>query len=358
MLRWSLALLALAIAVAPALRKRAAGPCPELMDAPARSMRGRVAIVTGANTGIGKETARNLAERGGRVILACRSVEKAKVAIAEIERAMASESPSGGYPILDMQAMRLDLSSLDSVRAFVAAFEASGERNLDVLVLNAGVMGVPASLTMRVNHVGHFLLANLLLPRMARTAAQRKFEGARAPRVVVVSSDFQKYGDTARLAHLARYVDPSGGVEFANTHEAYCDSKLANVLFASELQRRADAHFGAGTLVSVSLHPGGIITEITRNWIPMWLHPFVRFTSLSFLKTTSEGAMTTTHAALAAELEPPRPGGLFYDDCAAVDSNAGGAFGANAANATASRLLWEDTAALVGGAFDAGASAA
>jgi NAD(P)-dependent dehydrogenase (short-subunit alcohol dehydrogenase family) len=309
-------------------------------------MRDRVAIVTGANTGIGKETARALAKRGGRVILACRSVEKAMAAIAEIERTSAETD-------LDMHAMRLDLGSLSSVRAFVDEFEASAEAKLDILVLNAGVMGVAASLTMRVNHVGHFLLANLLLPRMARTAAQRKSEGARAPRVIVVSSDFQKYGDTSRLARLQRYVDPNGGAELANTHQAYCDSKLANVLFASELQRRADAHYGAGTLVSASLHPGGIITEITRNWIPMWAHPFVRLTSLFFLKTTREGAMTTTHAALATELEPPRSDGLFYDDCAAVDPNAGGALGANAANATAARLLWEDTAALVGGAFDA-----
>jgi NAD(P)-dependent dehydrogenase (short-subunit alcohol dehydrogenase family) len=347
---------AVALSFAVAMSRRwAAGPCPHIMDAPPFSMEGRTAVVTGANTGIGKQTARNLAIRGGSVILACRSVAKGEAAIADI-RAAAGE----GGAALKLHAMYLDLASLASVRDFAKAVtkrvSKTAGSGLDVLVLNAGVMGVGASKTMRVNHVGHSLLTQLLIPQMVRVEKKMRKKKKNnnnnkklVARVVVVSSDFQKFGNTARFADdLEGYVAAKDG-EIATSLQGYQDSKLANVLFASELQRRADHAFGAGALVAVSLHPGGIITDITRNWFPRWLNPAVRLSSLAFLKTVEEGAMTTTHGALAAELEPPAIGGRFLCDCRVVDPNAGGVAGGSSDNRTAAKLLWESSVRLVDG---------
>lgn len=242
---------------------------------------GRTAIVTGANTGIGYETARALARKGARVVLACRDAKKAADAAARI----AAEGPSG-----TVAAMPLDLSDLDSVRRFAEDFARDHDR-LDVLVNNAGVMVPPESRTRQgfelqfgTNHLGHFALAAHLLPLLKRTAGSR---------VVVVSSGMHHVGriDFDDLQFERRgYKAPA----------AYSQSKLANLLFALELQRRLDAA-GAGTVVTAA-HPGWTATDLQRT------AGVVRFFNPLFAMKPAEGALPTLRAAT----DPGARGGDYF----------------------------------------------
>ena len=317
------------------MRQRAAGPCRTRMEAPPGSLGGRTAIVTGANSGIGVETARGLARLGAHVVLACRTVAKGEATIAALDQ----DDPGIAK---NMTALALDLSDLASVRAFAAAFaDGDPRRRLDVLVGNAGVMGVPQSRRtadgfeshLGINHLGHFLLATLMLPHLEAAAARTG-----DARVVTVSSDFHHFGELD-LDDLMK--DRPGAY---SPLKGYCASKLANVLFASELQRRLDAAGAAGAgITSTSLHPGGIITGITRNWFPSFLNPVIRVLCLPFLKTLEEGAATTIHAAAAPSLKGV--GGAFLADCGATPPSAA------AQDAELARGLWEASEKLTGGAI-------
>jgi NAD(P)-dependent dehydrogenase (short-subunit alcohol dehydrogenase family) len=204
---------------------------------------GRTVIVTGANTGIGLETARMLARRGADVVLACRDRAKGEAAVARI----AAEGPSGRARFA-----ALDLADLDSVAGFADDFAAKHER-LDLLINNAGVMAPPFARTKQgfelqlgTNHLGHFALTGRLLPLVARTAGAR---------IVVVSSTAQNYGriDFADLNWERRRY---------SKWLAYCQSKLANMMFALELARRLAA--SGSEVRATSAHPGWTATEIQR----------------------------------------------------------------------------------------------
>ena len=207
---------------------------------------GKTAIVTGANTGIGKETAIDLAKRGARVIVACRDVKKGSDAVRDIKEASKSE---------EVILKKLDLASLASVRQFSEEI-LQEESHIDLLINNAGVMLCPYSLTedgfemqFGTNHLGHFLLTNLLLDRIKESAPSR---------VVTVSSGAHFYGsldfDDMMWAHNYKSVG------------AYTRSKLANVMFSRELAKRLE-----GTGVSTySLNPGIINTELTRHTVAGW----------------------------------------------------------------------------------------
>ncbi|MBP8882485.1 MAG: SDR family NAD(P)-dependent oxidoreductase, partial [Dermatophilaceae bacterium] len=193
---------------------------------------GVTAIVTGANSGIGLVTARELAGHGARVILACRNLAAAESASFEI--------------VGDTRVEELDLSSLASVRAFAERWEGP----LDLLVNNAGVMTPPKyrqtadgfELQFGTNHLGHFALTGLLLPALLAGGGS----STRAPRVVTVSSIAHFGGNEAVL---------EGNPEAAySPQKTYSQSKLANLLFARELQRRATA--AGSPLVSTAAHPG------------------------------------------------------------------------------------------------------
>ncbi|WP_244928167.1 oxidoreductase [Nocardioides sp. W7] len=205
------------------------GEVPRWSDVPAQH--GRRYVVTGASSGIGLEIARALAARGARVTLAVRDVAKGERVAAQL---------SG-----DVEVRLLDVSDLASVRAFA---EATGE--IDVLVNNAGVLGVPYSrsvdgfeLHLATNHLGHFALADLLLPRIT-------------DRVVVVSSRSHLSGelDVDDLLWERRRYQP---------YAAYAASKLANMLFLAELQRRLTA--AGSTLRVTGAHPGSTVTQITAH---------------------------------------------------------------------------------------------
>lgn len=235
---------------------------------------GRTVIVTGANTGIGYETARALARKGAKVTLACRDINKANAAVERIQ----AEKPAGS-----VVAEALDLSDLDSVRSFAERFT-KDHNSLDLLINNAGVMVPPKSQTKQgfelqfgTNHLGHFALTAHLLPLLRRTAGSR---------LVVVSSGAHHMGRIALddLQFAQRGYKP---------WPAYAQSKLANLLFALELQRRLRVA-GADTIVTAA-HPGWTATDLQRE------SGFAKFFNPIFAMKPSQGALPTLRAATDPE---------------------------------------------------------
>lgn len=234
----------------------------------------KVVIITGSNTGIGKETARGLARDGARVVMACRDTQKAEAARADI---VATTGNSG------VEVMALDLGSKASIRAFAAAFRAKYDR-LDVLVDNAGLWPTTRSTTadglettFGVNHVGTFLLTQELLPVLKASAPSR---------IVVLSSALHYRGKMEWDDLMFERRAYSGTT-------AYNQSKLANVLFTKALARRL-----AGTGVTVNaVHPGVVATELARDYPRILL----KIASL-FLLTPEKGAACSLHVATAPEL--------------------------------------------------------
>ncbi len=250
---------------------------PGFTDRDVQDQSGRTFLVTGANTGIGFETARVLARKGGRVLLGCRSEERAAGAIERIR----AESPEA-----DVEFLPLDQADLASVRA--AAERAAAEPRLDVLVNNAGIMGVPRTLTVdgfeaqfAVNHLGTFALTGLLLPKLEET------EGSR----VVI---------TASLAHRGGRIhwEDIDGAKVYSRQARYQQSKLANLLLMYELQRRLKAR-GSRT-IALACHPGLAQTEIGRAFpLIQMAAPLVR----AFFNTQAEGAWPTLMAATGTDVE-------------------------------------------------------
>jgi NAD(P)-dependent dehydrogenase (short-subunit alcohol dehydrogenase family) len=251
--------------------------------------RGRTAVVTGANTGLGFETARVLAIRGAQVVLACRDLGQAKEAAARILSSRPHQAPPAG-----LQAIRLDLASLASVRE--AAEEiGSAYGPVDLLINNAGVMMTPYrrtddgfELQLGVNHLGHFALTGLLLGQMLGRAGSR---------VITVSSNGHKSGqiDFDDLQSQRRYRRTA----------AYYQSKLANLMFTYELQRRlADAQAQTQALAA---HPGKARTELTR-YLPGWL----RLEDLVIEQPLGQSAAMGALATLRAAADPAARGGEYY----------------------------------------------
>ena len=246
----------------------------------------RTVVVTGANTGIGRATALALGREGWRVFVAARSADKGEAAVAAIKAATGSDS---------VFFLGLDLADLESVRAGADAFLARGEP-LGLLVNNAGVGGVRGltrqgfELMFGVNHLGHFLLTQLLLERLTSSGPAR---------VVTVASDahYQARGiDFDALRRPARGITGLG---------EYAVSKLCNVLFSQELARRT-----AGTGVTTyALHPGVVASDIWRR-VPWPVRPLITRRLLS----VQEGAATSLYCATSPAVASQS--GLFYDKCA------------------------------------------
>ncbi|XP_077178616.1 retinol dehydrogenase 12-like [Paroedura picta] len=271
-----------AFMAAPYIRKYiAGGVCKSTVK-----LNGKVVVITGANTGIGKETAKDLARRGARIILACRDMAKGEAAACEIQ------ASTGNQQVI---VKKLDLADTKSIREFGENF-LKEEKELHILINNAGVMLCPYSKTvdgfemqLGVNHLGHFLLTFLLLERLKKSAPAR---------IVNVSS----------LAHHCgkiRFHDLQSEKSY-NRAMAYCQSKLANILFTRELAKRLQ-----GTSVTVNaLHPGSVRTELVRH-IPVINILWQKI--IFFLKTPKEGAQTSVHCAVAEELESVS--GKYFSDC-------------------------------------------
>lgn len=248
---------------------------------------GKVVIITGGNTGIGKETALELASRGATVYLACRDYNRCEAARLDII------AKTGNNNVFNR---KLDLSSLKSVRTFVNQF-LTEEKRLDILINNAGVFGPKRitednfDLTFGVNHLGPFLLTNLLLELLKKSSPSR---------IIIVSSKLHKIG-CIKKDDLNR--EKSYGV-----YEAYAQSKLANLLFARTLSNKLN---GTGVTVN-SLHPGYVATEITRSE-PTFLRYIYDFVNKFLAKTPKSGAQTTIKLAVDPDLE--KITGNYFSDC-------------------------------------------
>uniref|UniRef100_A0A3P8WYG1 Si:dkey-23o4.6 n=1 Tax=Cynoglossus semilaevis TaxID=244447 RepID=A0A3P8WYG1_CYNSE len=281
---------------------------------------GKTVVITGANTGIGKETSREMARRGARVVMACRDLTRAESAAEEIR-----EATGNGNVVI----RHLDLASLHSVRQFAKDYVDSEDR-LDILINNAGVMMCPKWLTedgfetqLAVNHLGHFLLTNLLLPKLKSSAPSR---------VVNVSSIAHRGGMTVVLTLTTCSSAPYSSLE------SYQQSKLANVLFSRELARKLR---GTG-VSSFSLHPGVIRTELGRHvqgWFPL-LGALLSLPSLLLMKTPIQGCQTTLYCALTPGLDQKT--GSYFSDCAEKEAAPEGRDDAVA------KRLWDESARLVG----------
>jgi len=246
---------------------------------------GRVAIVTGANSGLGQVTARELARAGARVVLACRNTQKGEAAAREIE---------ARAPGAQLELEELDLASLESVREFAERFR-SGNVGLDLLINNAGVMATPRrhtadgfELQFGTNHLGHFALAGRLLATM---------EGRDDARVVTLSSGAHRIG---RIA-----FDNLGGERRYFRWRAYGQSKLANLMFALELDRRLRA---AGSMVkSLAAHPGYAATNLQHAGPPLVDEVLMAIPNRVIAQSDEMGALPTLYAAT----QPGLQGGTF-----------------------------------------------
>jgi NAD(P)-dependent dehydrogenase (short-subunit alcohol dehydrogenase family) len=247
---------------------------------------GRVAVVTGANSGLGLATAEVLASKGAHVVLAVRDVDKGRQAEAQI---------AARWPMAETSLQPLDLSSLASVHAAADELREAHDR-IDLLINNAGVMFTPRLLTadgfetqFGTNHLGHFALTGLLLELLLNV------EGSR---VVTISSEMHKMGASIDFADLQ-------GERRYRRVAAYSQSKLANLLFAYELQRRLAAH--AQATISVAAHPGGSNTQLFKN-SPWFVRPVIGLLGPLLLNTAEMSALSPLRAAT----DPDVQGGQYY----------------------------------------------
>lgn len=279
---------------------------PEVLN---QDLHGRRVVVTGANSGIGFVTAKQLAKQGASVTLACRNEAEGRERADEIRTEVRDA---------DLEVRRLDLGDLDSVRAFAAGYLADHD-SLHLLVNNAGVMNTPQAKTANgfemqigVNHLGHFLLTELLLDALKKSAPSR---------VVAVSSC---YHDKA--------MGREGEIDLGDLHfenrkydgwTSYAQSKLANLLHARNLAKRLE---GTG-ITAVSVHPGWVRTRLARHTMPGWIQDYVMrpFLGMMGMVEVWEGAQTSLYAALAPDVEN-HPGAYYSQTGTYRDKakNAGG----------------------------------
>ncbi|XP_029464025.1 WW domain-containing oxidoreductase [Rhinatrema bivittatum] len=256
---------------------------------------GKVVIVTGANSGIGFETARSLALHGALVVLACRNVARATEAMRKI---------LDEWHKAKVEAMTLDLSSLRSVQRFAEAFKAKN-LPLHILICNAGVFASPWTLTaddlestFQVNYLGHFHLVQLLQDVLRQSAPAR---------VVMVSSESHRFTDikdTSGKLDL-NLLSPSKSEYWGML--AYNRSKLCNILFSNELNRRLSPY----GVTSNAVHPGNMMySALHRNW---WVYTLLFTLARPFTKSMQQGAATTIYCATTPELESL--GGMYFNNC-------------------------------------------
>lgn len=252
---------------------------------------GKVIIITGANSGLGLESTNVLAAKGATIVMACRNLSKAEAAKAEV----LADNPAAKVDVI-----QLDNASLASVRAFAEAFKARYDR-LDVLLNNAGVMAIPRTLTedgfemqLGVNHLGHFALTGLLLDVITATPNAR----------------IHNTSSSAAFNGSIHFDDLMGEKEY-NRWEAYGQSKLANVLFATELDQRLRA--AGHDAISNSSHPGLVMTNLQTNSIeksgsPLLERVLYRILGPLIAHDVQMGVLSQLYGSTAPEAK----GGAFY----------------------------------------------
>ncbi|XP_054931727.1 WW domain-containing oxidoreductase isoform X2 [Dermacentor andersoni] len=285
-----------------------------------RNLEGQTAVVTGGSSGIGLETALTLASHGCDVVIACRSADAVAKAIAQAK----AKKPSTKLSFLP-----LDLASLQSVRDFATAL-AQQRQHLDMLILNAGVFAIPHSITedgfertFQVNHLGHFYLTMLLEPLLVASVPAR---------VVVLSSESHRFSFLS-AANLSedRLSNPTGRGFYSML--VYNDTKLCNMLFAAELDRR----WGSRGVRAYAVHPGNMMfTGLPRE---SWLYWTLFLLARPFTKSMAQGAATTVLCATAPELADA--GGAYFNNCCQCRPSAA------AEDEVLAGLLWKTSQAMI-----------
>ena len=286
---------------------------------------GKVVLITGATTGLGKESARALGAAGATVVLTARTAEKGRVAVEQLLELV----PGGDFSFEVME-----LGSLASVRAFTDRFLASHDR-LDVLLANAGIMAVPYGTTedgfelqFGTNHLGHFVLVNRLMPLLKASAPSR---------IVNLSS-------AGHFASGIIWDDPNFETNEYSKMDAYGQSKTANILFTVELERR----YGDSGVHAWAVHPGMVMTDLARSFTKDDFGDLASRAKKSGMKmptlvNVDVGASTQVWACASAEaLE--RPGSYLADRTFAEPSD-------YAADPDFAKRLWVLSEELVGESF-------
>lgn len=258
-----------------------------------------VAIITGATSGIGEETARVLAKRGATVVIPARNLHAAE----EVKARILNESPEAKIIILE-----LDLTSFTSVRKFVIQFE-SLDLPLNILINNAGsycnkfeLSKDGFEMTFATNHLGPFLLTKLLLEKMIETAEKTGIEG----RIVNVSSEMHRFCGKEGIS-FHQLTNPKS----YNGNRAYGQSKLANILHVKELTARLKRM--KANVTANALHPGVVKTNLGRSFPHHHLLDFIFFVGSKFMKSIPQGAATTCYAATSSQME--KVSGKYLADC-------------------------------------------
>ena len=296
---------------------------------------GKVIAITGANTGLGKESALKLASLGAELILLCRNEAKAQSAVADIIAKTGNKN---------VRFVKLDLEDLSSVSRAADELKKTLGR-LDVLQLNSGVMALPVREVTKdgfekhigINHLGHFALTKELWPLLKRSASAR---------VVTVSSS----------AHLLGKIDRNNLMLEGDSYAPwlqYGNSKLANILFCRELSRRLAASGNPKQIVSVCLHPGACRTELGRYIfdpasIPPLLMPLVGVVAapaIYLTKSAYMGSQTQSFLSASSKISPSM-NGVFFDNSRPADTSA------EAKDSEQAQWLWKESERLVGGSFD------
>lgn len=290
---------------------------------------GKTAVITGCNTGIGKECTKDFYIRGAKVIMACRSLDKASEAIDDI-KVQCKDVPNLG----SLQAVKLDLTSLKSVRECADSLLKSEEK-IDILLNNAGIMACPLYRTedgfemqFGTNHLGHFLFTMLLMPK-------------------ILASDY----NPARIVNVSSTAHTSGEMDFNdlnyNTKNysavgAYGQSKLANILFTTELARRLEAA-DIKNVHTYTLHPGVIHSDLGRHLSDSFnvfiTVPFKLYAKV-FAKSVVQGAQTSIHCCVAEEAANETA--KYYKECAPAR------YSTNAMKTEDAKRLWEESLILTG----------
>mmetsp|Transcript_8231 Transcript_8231/g.12646 ORF Transcript_8231/g.12646 Transcript_8231/m.12646 type:complete len:324 (+) Transcript_8231:58-1029(+) len=264
---------------------------PKLFE---KDLTDQVIIVTGANSGIGLETARQLAKQHATVIMACRNEEKAKAAMDDITLSCSSAK---------LVFLPLDLSSLENVREFVKSFTSQYTR-LDILIANAGIMMCPYSKTkdgfesqMGCNHLAHFLLLQLLIPTLLKTA-----DTTNKPSRFIAVSSVAAASTTAMGQGSIDFDDLLWETRKYDAGKAYGQSKLANYLTAYEASQKYDS----SKLISVSLHPGWVrsnldVHVLSSGFVGNAIRNLVQW--MGHMIGPVDGAQTTLHCALEDDIQ-------------------------------------------------------
>jgi NAD(P)-dependent dehydrogenase (short-subunit alcohol dehydrogenase family) len=296
--------------------------------------RKKTCIITGANTGIGYETALAMLQKEYKVIAAVRDVKK-----MELARESLMEKLKGTEGVeIEIEAM--DLSDKKSIEAFAKKFMDSDDA-LDVLINNAGVMATPEMKTkdnfeyqIGVNHLGHYKLTNMVLPKLLESGS-----ASGDARIVNVSSEAHRFG---KLEKNDLFYEKAGSY---NNWKSYGQSKLANILFANELQRKLEREKDAKYVSCNALHPGAVNTELGRYLYdadkkPGFFEEMIFNVIRTTMKTPAQGAETSVY--LASDPTASRFRGKYFDNCKEkVSTNA-------ARNEDDARWLWQRSAELTG----------